>query len=160
MSVHPAFARLVERSLHLLGGMSEQSLREAIEEPARQSGLLIEAGLVDLLVGEVAGTPGALPLLSHALMETWKRREGRTLTVAGYTASGGIRGAVARSAETVYAGIEEDQRHLLRDLVLRLVTAGAEGEPVRSRVPRRLLVQWTRAGGPHRPAGELAPGHQ
>ena len=76
--------------------MSEQSLREAIEEPARQSGLLIEAGLVDLLVGEVAGTPGALPLLSHALQETWKRREGRTLTVAGYTATGGIRGAVAR----------------------------------------------------------------
>ena len=139
MSVHPGFARLVERSLHLLGGMSEQSLREAIEEPARQSGLLIEAGLVDLLVGEVAGTPGALPLMSHALMETWNRREGRTLTVAGYAASGGIRGAVARSAETVYAGIEEGERHVLRDLVLRLVTAGAEGEPVRSRVPRRLL---------------------
>ena len=39
----------------------------------------------------------------------------------------------------MYASIEEDQRHLLRDLVLRLVTAGAEGEPVRSRVPRRLL---------------------
>ncbi len=139
LSAHPGFARLVERSLHLLGAMSEQSLRDAIEEPARQSGLLIEAGLVDLLVGEVAGTPGALPLLSHALMETWKRRDGRTLTVAGYTASGGIRGAVARSAETVYASVEEDQRHVLRDLVLRLVTAGAEGEPVRSRVPRRLL---------------------
>jgi WD40 repeat protein len=101
--------------------------------------MLIEAGLVDLLVGEVAGTPGALPLMSHALMETWNRREGRTLTVAGYAASGGIRGAVARSAETVYADAEEDQRHVLRDLVLRLVTAGAEGEPVRSRVPRRLL---------------------
>ena len=28
---------------------------------------------------------------------------------------------------------------MLRDLVLRLVTAGSEGEPVRSRVPRRLL---------------------
>ena len=77
--------------------------------------------------------------MSHALMETWNRREGRTLTVAGYAASGGIRGAVARSAETVYVGVEEDQRHVLRDLVLRLVTAGAEGEPVRSRVPRRLL---------------------
>ena len=28
---------------------------------------------------------------------------------------------------------------MLRDLLLRLVTAGSEGEPVRSRVPRRLL---------------------
>ena len=63
--------------------MSEQGLREAVEAPARQAGLLIEPGLVDLLVGEVEGTPGALPMLSHALLETWKRREGNTLTVAG-----------------------------------------------------------------------------
>ena len=48
------------------------------------------------------GEPGALPLLSHALAETWAHREGRTLTVAGYHASGGIHGAVAKSAELVY----------------------------------------------------------
>ena len=78
-------------------------------------------------------------MLSHALLETWKRREGNTLTVAGYTATGGIRGAVAQSAEQIYASIDPEHRQLLRDLVLRLVTAGAEGEPVRSRVPRRLL---------------------
>ena len=89
-----------------LGAMTEDGLRAAVEAPARQAGLLIEPGLVDLLVSEVAGTAGALPLLSHALLETWKRREANTLTVEGYTASGGIRGAVAQSAEAVYAGIE------------------------------------------------------
>ena len=139
VSAYPDFARLLERGLHLLGAMSEQGLREAVQAPARQSGLLIEAGLVDLLVGEVEGTPGALPMLSHALLETWKRREGNTLTVAGYTATGGIRGAVAQSAEKVYASVDPAHRLMLRDLVLRLVTAGAEGEPIRSRVPRRLL---------------------
>ena len=139
VSGHPGFARLLERGLHLLGAMSEQGLREAVQAPARQAGLLIEAGLVDLLVGEVEGTPGALPMLSHALLETWKRREGNTLTVDGYTATGGIRRAVAQTAEQVYATIDPEHRQKLRDLVLRLVTAGAEGEPVRSRVPRRLL---------------------
>ncbi len=139
VSAYPGFARLVERGLHLLGAMSEQGLRDAVEAPARQAGLLIEAGLVDLLVGEVEGAPGALPMLSHALLETWNRREGNTLTVAGYAATGGIRGAVAQSAEQIYASIDPRHRHLLRDLVLRLVTAGVEGEPVRSRVPRRLL---------------------
>jgi hypothetical protein len=34
-------------------------------------------------------------LLSHALLETWKRREGSNLTVDGYRESGAIRGAVA-----------------------------------------------------------------
>ena len=83
--------------------------------------------------------PGALPLMSHALLETWKRREGSTLTVAGYRASGGINGAVAQSAEGLYSRVEVERRHLLRDLVLRLVSPGPEGEPVRTRVPRRLV---------------------
>lgn len=95
-SAYPGFARLLERSLHLLGAMSEEGLRDAVESPARQAGLLIEPGLVNLLVGEVEGTPGALPLLSHALLETWRRREANTLTVAGYLETGGIRGAVAQ----------------------------------------------------------------
>jgi WD40 repeat protein/DNA-binding SARP family transcriptional activator len=139
VAAHPGFARLLESGLHLLGALSEQGLRDAVEAPARQAGLLIEAGLVDLLVGEVEGTPAALPMLSHALLETWKRREGNTLTVAGYTATGGIRRAVAQSAEEVYASIDPGHRPMLRDLVLRLVTAGTEGEPIRGRVPRRLL---------------------
>ena len=106
-----SFARLVERSLHLLGGMSEH---EACAKPSRHlrgKRAADRAGLVDLLVGEVEGTPGALPMLSHALLETWKRREGNTLTVAGYAATGGIRGAVAQSAEMVYSSLDPGQRH-------------------------------------------------
>ena len=93
--------------------------------PARQAGLILEPGLVDLLVTEVRDDPGALPLLSHALLETWKRREGSTLTVDGYRASGGIHGAVAQSAERLYAQVEPDLREALRDLVLRLLSPGA-----------------------------------
>jgi WD40 repeat protein len=140
ISGHPGFARLVERGLYLLGAMSDDDLRAAIEGPARQAGLVVEPGLVDLLVREVEGEPGALPLLSHALRETWLRREGRTLTVSGYQASGGIRGAVAKSAEEVYGRTAPDQRHLLRDTMLRLVAPGMDGEPVRSRIARRQVV--------------------
>jgi hypothetical protein len=120
--------------------MDDAGLRRAIEGPARQAGLLIEPGLIDLLVGEVEDEPGALPLLSHALRETWLRREGRTLTVEGYRATGGIRGAVAQSAEQVYAEIDPEQETALRALMLRLVVQGAEGEPVRMRVPRHQVV--------------------
>jgi conflict system STAND superfamily ATPase len=105
---------------------------------------------VDLLLQDVEGEPGALALLSHALRETWLRREGRVLTVAGYWASGGIRGAVARTAEEIYEHVPDDQRPLLRDLMLRLVSAGVEGEPVRTRAPRwmgRVLSQDGRAAG-------------
>jgi DNA-binding SARP family transcriptional activator/WD40 repeat protein/energy-coupling factor transporter ATP-binding protein EcfA2 len=137
---HAGFSRLVEGGLHLVGALDEHGLRQAIERPAEQAGLVIEHGLVDVLVSEVRDDPGALPLLSHALLETWRRREGNTLTVQGYRASGGIHGAVAQSAEQLYGRMEPEQRRQLRDLVLRLVSPGTEGEAVRTRVPRRLVA--------------------
>jgi WD40 repeat protein/DNA-binding SARP family transcriptional activator/energy-coupling factor transporter ATP-binding protein EcfA2 len=137
---HAGFSRLVEAGLHLVGALDEAQLRQAVERPAEQAGLVIEHGLVDVLVREVQDDPGALPLLSHALLETWQRREGNTLTVDGYRASGGIHGAVAQSAEQLYGRIEPEQRRQLRDLLLRLVSPGTEGEAVRTRVPRRLVA--------------------
>ena len=96
---------------------------------------------MDLLVREVEGEPGALPLLSHALRQTWERREGRTLTVEGYQATGGIRGCVAQSAEQLYRVADRRASGtLLRQLLLRLVSADDDGDPVRTRVPRRVLV--------------------
>jgi WD40 repeat protein/DNA-binding SARP family transcriptional activator/energy-coupling factor transporter ATP-binding protein EcfA2 len=140
VSRHAPFARLVERGLHLLRAMDGPELRAAIEGPAHQAGLLLEPGLVDLLVRDVEGEPGALPMLSHALRKTWEGREGRTLTVGGYRHTGGIRGAVARSAEDVYDQATPAQRAILRDLLLRLVTTGPTGEPTRLRVPRRQVA--------------------
>jgi DNA-binding SARP family transcriptional activator/WD40 repeat protein len=140
LAAQPDFARLVERGLYLLNPMNQENLRDAIEGPARQAGLHVEPGLVELLVRDVEGEPGALPHLSHALRQTWQRREGAVLTLDGYRAAGGIRNAVARSAERLYEQIAAEQRGMLRDLMLRLVTPSEDGEPVRSRVPRRLLT--------------------
>ena len=88
--------------LHLVSPLAGAALREAIEQPALRAGLHLEPGLVDVLVRDSEGEPGALPLLSHALVETWKRRDGSVLTVDGYRETGGIRGAVARSADRLY----------------------------------------------------------
>ena len=86
--------------------MTADSLRTAIEGPARQAGLLLEAGPGRPPRHRGGGEPGALPLLSHALRQTWERREGRILTLAGYRATGGIRQAVAQSAERVYDDLD------------------------------------------------------
>ena len=86
-----------------IGAMSDEELRRAIEEPARRGRWEFEPGLVDLLFHDVGHEPGALPLLSHALLETWQRRRGRMMTFSGYTSSGGVRGAIAETAEAVFA---------------------------------------------------------
>ena len=141
---HAALARLVERGLYLLGPMDEEALHLAINGPAAEAGLVVESGLVNLLVAEVLEEPGALPLMAHVLQQTWESREGRTLTIDGYRASGGIRGAVAKSAELVYEGLTDAERATLHDLLLRLVSVAPDGEPVRNWVPARQL---TRGGG-------------
>ncbi len=84
LGIEPSLARLAEAGLHLVSPLVGDRLREAIEGPARDAGLRLEDGLVDLLLRDSENEPGALPLLSHALAETWLRREGRLLTVSGY----------------------------------------------------------------------------
>src|SRR5207247_8490350 len=85
-----------------VGPMAPAELRRGIEGPSESGNWELEPGLVDLLLRDTGDEPGALPLLSHALLETWQRRRGRRLTLAGYTASGGVQGAIAQTAETVF----------------------------------------------------------
>jgi WD40 repeat protein/DNA-binding SARP family transcriptional activator len=107
-----------------IGPMTPEELRRTIEEPARAGGWELEPGLVDLLLRDVGEEPGALPLLSHALLETWKRRQGHTLTLDGYTEAGGVHGAIARTAEAVYQQLDEHQQAIARNIFLRLTELG------------------------------------
>ncbi|MFF4402469.1 helix-turn-helix domain-containing protein [Streptomyces sp. NPDC001480] len=117
------------RDAHLLvGSMSREELREAIVKPATMAGLTVERALTTRLIEEVADAPGGLPLLSHVLLETWRRRRGKTLTVTGYEAAGGLAGAIAKTAEEVYGRFTEAQAVAARRLLLRLVTPG-DGTP-------------------------------
>jgi len=110
-----------------IGSMSDEELRRAIEEPAQRGRWEFEPGLVDLLLHDVGHEPGALPLLSHALMETWQRRRGRDLTLSGYTSSGGVRGAIAETAEAVFTDrITHEQQNTARRIFLRLTELGDE----------------------------------
>jgi WD40 repeat protein/DNA-binding SARP family transcriptional activator len=116
--------RALSQRQEYIGVMSAAGLRQAIEEPAERGGWAFEPGLVDLLLREVGDAPGALPLLSHALLETWRRRRGRTLTLAGYQATGGVRGAIAKTAETTFKQLTPEQQGMARNIFLRLTELG------------------------------------
>jgi hypothetical protein len=132
-------ARLRENVL--VGPLSEDELRQVIERPAARAGLHLEPGLVETIVGDVVGEPGALPLLSHALLETWQRRRGRTLTLAGYTAAGGVAGAIAQTAGTVFQQLTPAQQTIARSIFLRLTELGEEGtQDTRRRAPPTELI--------------------
>ncbi|MGI5196095.1 helix-turn-helix domain-containing protein [Streptomyces sp. CA-288835] len=128
----------------LAGAMSPAELREAVVKPATAAGLTVERALTARLVKEVGDAPGGLPLLSHALLETWRRRRGKTLTMAGYEAAGCLDGAIAKTAEEVYGRFTGDQAAAARRVLLHLIAPG-EGTPdtrrpvVRTELPGTVL---------------------
>ncbi len=123
-----------------IGPMSVEELRCAIEQPARRGGWEFEAGLVDLILRDVGDEPGGLPLLSHGLLETWNRRSGHTLTLKGYTDSGGVRGAISHTAEAIYQRLLPEQQEIARRVFLRLTELGEGTEDTRRRAARRELT--------------------
>jgi WD40 repeat protein/DNA-binding SARP family transcriptional activator len=134
---HPGLAAQLGASQILVGPMRPEELRRAIELPAERAGLRVEPELTETMVADVAGEPGGLPLLSTALLESWERRHGRTLTLAGYREAGGVHGAVARLAERAWQGLDPEQQRIARRVLLRLAGPGEGEAVVRRRVPLR-----------------------
>jgi len=141
----PAF----RRSQILIGPMSQDELRRAIVEPARQSGVPVDDGLVDLLLSDLAPgsvngfahEAGALPLLSYALLSTWERATRNQLTIADYRAAGGLRGAVSQRAEELYGALTADEQELARRIFCRLVRVEEHAPYTRRRVARHELEE-------------------
>ncbi|HEX5406001.1 MAG TPA: helix-turn-helix domain-containing protein [Pseudonocardiaceae bacterium] len=132
----PGLRDLLADSQVPLGPMSAQELRCAITEPAGQAGYVVEGALLAAVMADVAGQAGALPLLSNALLETWRRRRGTTLTLGGYQAGGGITHAIAGTAEQVYAGLAERDQRLAKTLFLRLTAADDDTDATRRVIHR------------------------
>lgn len=142
-------APLVARDHFTVPALDDAEVEAAIVGPARYEGLQWEEGVPQILRREVTeeraagGGPGdaaALPFLAHALREIWLRRRGTTLTYAAYQETGGIRDAVARTAEGIYDALDGRGRTRLRRLLLAMVqVADGEGRLVRRRVAREEL---------------------
>ena len=123
-AAYPELADLLAANHVLVGALTRDELRRAIELPARRAGLRTESALVDSLVEEVADEPGSLPLLSTALVELWRARDDGWLRMEMNEQTGGVRGAVARLAESSYAQLSDAEQAASRRVFYRLVTVG------------------------------------
>ncbi len=123
----------------LVPPMNRTELLEAIVRPAQAAGLVVERALTALILDEVDGEPGALPLMSHALLQTWYRRKGPTLTLSAYQAAGGVHGAIAHTAEHTYAEFTPARAEFARRVLLRLITPGEGAQDTRRPIDRSEL---------------------
>lgn len=124
---HAELERALRDAAVDLPPMEAAELREAVVRPAAAVGLIVERSLTARILREAGREPGSLPLVSHALHETWQRRRGRTLTEEMYEAAGGIHGALAATAEELYGRLSATEAAAARRVLLRLVAPGEGG---------------------------------
>ncbi|WP_242054562.1 eIF2A-related protein [Nostoc sp. FACHB-190] len=111
---------LMEARQKLIAPMDGTELRKAMEMQAAQVGLRFEPGLSNTILDDVQGEPGAMPLLQHALLELWKRRHGRWLQSGEYEAIGGVRMAIAQTADDVYNTLSLSEQEQVKNIFIRL----------------------------------------
>ncbi|WP_088892422.1 nSTAND1 domain-containing NTPase [Leptolyngbya ohadii] len=138
--------------------MTRDELQAVIEEPASAKVVYFESSeprgdLVNRLIDEVAGMPGALPLLSFTLSELYLKLArryqdaqitgdpvDRSMTWADYDDLGGVTQSLTRRADEIYDALVESDRayaQTIRHVMLRLVAVGSE--LARRRVPEAEL---------------------
>ena len=136
---HEWLARCISDNQVLVGPMRRAELRRAIEQPAARVGLRLEDGLTETVLDDAAAASGSLPLIGHALMETWLRRRGTLLTLEGFRAAGGVIGAMTQRADALYRQLDPHEQEVARQLLLRLVNPGDGTPDTRRRVTWREL---------------------
>jgi WD40 repeat protein/energy-coupling factor transporter ATP-binding protein EcfA2 len=136
----------MQNHIELVAPMNPTELRRAMDMQAAHVGLRFEADLSQDILDDVQDEPGAMPLLQHALLLLWNRRHGRWMRSEEYRQMGGIREAIARTADEVYINLDERNRERMRDIFVRLTRldtsgeAGSEGRDTRRRVGMSELV--------------------
>ncbi len=112
----------------LIAPMDADELRDAMEKQAATVGLRFDKALGETILEEVRGEPGAMPLLQHALWMLWKRRHGLWLKAEEYQAFGGIRRAIATTADEFYESFSPEDRERMRNVFVRLTNLDGSGK--------------------------------
>lgn len=139
-ATYPALKEAMQGNQELIGAMTTVELRSTIEQQARQVGLRFETNLSQTILDEIQGEPGAMPLLQHALLELWQRRHGRWLRIEEYQAIGGVRQAIAGTADKIYLILKPADQVRMRNIFVRLTrldeeaSSGEERRDTRRRV--------------------------
>lgn len=116
--------------------------------PARLAGLQVDEGLVEAMVRDARGEPGALPLVESALAELWNEAQthgSQRLSRAYYEQNNGVVGMLAKQADALIGSLGERGRKQALDLLLALTRINEGGRHTRRRLLRADAVH--EAGG-------------
>jgi len=108
---------LLNKSKYLLPQMSQSDVKEAIMEPFRLAGASVESGFEEYLLNDMEEVEYSLPLLQHALKQTWNHWKSRgntnmSVSLEDYQSTGAIRNGLSRDLESLYMSLEFYQKEI------------------------------------------------
>ena len=117
--VRPSSGRVATQQF-LVSPMDADMLRQAIEEPARRVRLAFEPGLVEMIWATLPTNLVHCLCLNMPCLSCGKRRRDHTFTLDGYRESGGVKGAIAKTAGEIFKTFNPDEQAIVRRIMLRL----------------------------------------
>ncbi|MEV6423139.1 hypothetical protein [Streptomyces sp. NPDC051662] len=103
VSTRPGLERALRGKSLLLPAMSAEQVRQAVVLPVEAIASVGYAdGLEQRILADCGDAQGVLPLLEFTLDQLWERQRGGLLTHRAYEELGGVSGALAERAETVW----------------------------------------------------------
>ena len=142
------FRSINQNNYYVVHPMYSDELRQAIEQPAMQHGVIFETGLVQQIIEDVEGQKGYLPLLQYALNLLWIAEcktlsadnrphiDDRTLNRKSYNLLGGVRGALQKRVSEIYESLDQEKQDSAKRIFLNLVDV-VDSETGRKTVSRR-----------------------
>jgi WD40 repeat protein/tRNA A-37 threonylcarbamoyl transferase component Bud32 len=138
----------ISRGLQFLTTPARDDLVRILVEPAQRAGYQFEdASLPRAMADEVAGNPGALPLLAFTAARLWELRDRhfKQLHHRAYDTLGGVGGALAQHSEATLTGMSAEDQRLVREAFRHLLTSeGTRAILTRSEL-EQVLGQGSRA---------------
>jgi len=127
----PLWSQVSKRRLEVLP-LKADGLREAIVNPASNSGVYIEEALVAQLLDDANEEPGVLPFVQETMVLLWEKLERRFLPATAYkklsdgTQSGlsGLYLAMTQRANSTLNSLSPQQETIARRILLRLIQFG------------------------------------
>jgi len=138
LMVSPAWSAIRNGRYEVLP-LDTDGMHQAITRPAEQIGVFIESALVERLVLDASGQPGALPLIQETLVLLWERLQRRFLPLSAYeilvlplgvykgvggSKSTGLQVALAHKADATLGTLTPAEQRIARGIMLRLVHFG------------------------------------
>lgn len=123
-------------SRYFLPTISQDGLREIIEQPAWLAGLDVSE-ITQAILKEARDEDGALPLVENALTLLWQQRQGQRLCGDSYRAADGIAGMLSSQADTLLQRLDDalpKGRRRALELLLRLTRVHDQGRHSRQRI--------------------------